>query len=246
MDRLAKVRAAVAELVAADPGQWTLDELGKAIPDMAQIGNQLLAGQFRVLAAFDARGGAQIAGDRTTGEWLTGATKMSRHHAGGMVATARALRDDLPATAAVLAAGQVTGEQVRAIRRAQRAFGEDFAPIEATGLVRRRPDRHLEHGPAVPIPPPPGPPRQTHSRLAGRPLHHPATPTRPTHTRARLRRSWSRPEERAGGCAVRPAHGDLSWTSAPARGGTERRAHYTLERPLKEGIYRVCRCDRCR
>ena len=131
MDRLAKVRAAVAELVAADPGQWTLEELGQAVPDMAQIGNQLLAGQFRVLAAFDARGGAQIAGDRTTGEWLTGATKMSRHHAGGMVATARALRDDLPATAAVLAAGQVTGEQVRAIRRAQRAFGEDFAPIEA-------------------------------------------------------------------------------------------------------------------
>ena len=31
MDRLAKVRAAVAELVAADPGQWTLEELGQAI-----------------------------------------------------------------------------------------------------------------------------------------------------------------------------------------------------------------------
>ena len=131
MDRLAAVRAAVVELVAADPGEWTLDELGQAIPDMAQIANQLLAGQYRVLAAFDARGGAQIAGDRTTGEWLTGATKMSRHHAGGMVATARALRDDLPATAAVLAGGRITAEQVRAIRRAQRAFGEDFAPIEA-------------------------------------------------------------------------------------------------------------------
>jgi Domain of unknown function (DUF222)/HNH endonuclease len=131
MDRVARVKAAVAELVAADPGEWSLDELGQAIPDLAQIANQLLAGQYQVLAAFDARGGAQIAGDRSTGEWLTGATKMSRHHAGGMVATARALRDDLPGTAAVLAAGQVTGEQVRAIRRAQRAFGEDFAAIEA-------------------------------------------------------------------------------------------------------------------
>ena len=78
------------------------------------------------LASYDARGGAQIAGHRTTGDWLATTTRTTSASAGWRVHTARALRDYLPHTAQALADGDIDTDHIRAIRRARRILGDDF------------------------------------------------------------------------------------------------------------------------
>ncbi len=87
---------------------------------------------MRLLGGYDAAGGAQIAGHRTTADWLATTTGITSPAAGWRVHTARALRDDLPETATALGRGQISLEHVRAIRGARRVLGEDYAGIEAT------------------------------------------------------------------------------------------------------------------
>lgn len=113
-----------------EPIDWTLPDLQDGIPMMFRAQNQLAALRMDAIASFDARGGAQIGGYRTTGDWLGAKTGISQP--GGMVKTARALRDELPHTAAALARGDISEEHLAAIRRAHRMLAEDFPTFEKT------------------------------------------------------------------------------------------------------------------
>ncbi len=86
----------VDQLLAMDPAEWTLDQLQRTILDVHTLTQQLAAVQAKALASFDTRGGAQLAGHRTTGDWLATSTRTPAGHAGWWVHTARALRDVLP------------------------------------------------------------------------------------------------------------------------------------------------------
>ena len=110
------------------PVDWTVSQLAEGIPVIVAAEASLAALRYETVASFDAKGGAQISGSRTTADWLRNATGMS--NAGGVVSTARALRDELPATAAALAAGRISEEKLVAIRRAHRMLGEDFTYAE--------------------------------------------------------------------------------------------------------------------
>ncbi len=125
------LQAAVLALPPGDPGDWALAQYEQAIPAMHRLANQLAGLQYVVLAGFDARGGGQVLGQRSTADWLAQQTRTTAAVAGAMVHTARSLRDDLPATAAALNAGDISEEHVRAIRRGQRRLGEAFVQAEA-------------------------------------------------------------------------------------------------------------------
>ena len=122
------VLARLAALPSGHPSTWDLAQLRTGIPDLFEIGHQIAALQLAAVASYDARGGAQIDGHRTTGDWLGKRTRVS--DGGARVQTARDLRDHLPATAQALRDGVISMEHVRAIRRAYRMFDRDFAGIE--------------------------------------------------------------------------------------------------------------------
>jgi hypothetical protein len=141
-----QIRAAIDAVLADDPAEWSLDLLEQALPDLHVLTNKLAALQVRVLASFDARGGAQIAGARSTGDWLAKATGTPGSHAGWLVHTARDLREHLPGTAAALADGDIGLDHVRAIRGAWRQLDKDrFADAEQdiVDFARRRDVRDL-------------------------------------------------------------------------------------------------------
>ncbi len=136
---IASLHATVDAIVAADPTGESLDDLAGAIEQLHILGNKVDAADMRLLGAYDAAGGAQIAGHRTTGDWLAKTTGITSGAAGWRVHTARALRDDLTDTAKQLGRGAISLEHVRAIRGARRILGEDYANIEATvaGIAAR-------------------------------------------------------------------------------------------------------------
>ncbi len=106
---IASLHATVDAIVAADPTGESLDDLAGAIEQLHILGNKVDAADMRLLGAYDAAGGAQIAGHRTTGDWLANTTGITSAAAGWRVHTARALRDDLPDTATRWAAGDQPG-----------------------------------------------------------------------------------------------------------------------------------------
>ena len=118
-------------LASADPSSWDLADLESGLGELAVAANRLFAVQMRVLAAFDARGAGQIAGFRSTADWLAKTTGIPAGRAGWLVHTARALCDELPATAVALAEGRIGEGHVRVIRHAQRRLGERLAAVEA-------------------------------------------------------------------------------------------------------------------
>lgn len=120
--------AALEELPTDQPVDWTLPQLQEHIPALFALQASATALSMAAIAAFDAKGGGRRAGFRSTADWLGKTTGMS--HPGAMVATARALRDELPATSAALHNGTISEEHVRLIRRAHRMLGKDYARIE--------------------------------------------------------------------------------------------------------------------
>ncbi len=143
MGPTAAVAQQVESLVAADPSSWELSDLESGVGDLAVAANRLFAVQMRVLAAFDARGGGQLAGFRSTADWLAKSTGIASGRAGWLVHTARALRDELPATAAALCEGTIGEGDVRVIRHAQRRLRDRFAAVEAivAGFARQHTER---------------------------------------------------------------------------------------------------------
>ncbi len=127
------VRQLVDDLAGLPPGHpssWDLEELRTGIPALFEISNRLASLQMEALASYDARGGAQVDGHRTTGDWLKKTTRVC--DAGSRVHTARDLRDHLPATADALHAGAISPDHVRVVRRGLRMLGEEFSVIEST------------------------------------------------------------------------------------------------------------------
>ncbi len=143
MGPTAAVAQQVESLVAADPSSWELADLETGLGELAVAANRLFAAQMRVLAAFDARGGGQIRGFRSTADWLAKSTGIAASRAGWLVHTARALRDELPVTAAALSEGRIGEGHVRVIRYAQRRLGERFAAVEGivAGFAANHTDR---------------------------------------------------------------------------------------------------------
>jgi hypothetical protein len=128
---VAALDAAVDALLVTDPQDWSLDGLSSSLVDIPAVVNKLLALQTRNVASFDARGGAQVAGARSTASWLAKQTRLEPSHAGWLVHTARALRDDLPETAAALADGRIAEGHVRVIRRGLDRLAGTFTKAEA-------------------------------------------------------------------------------------------------------------------
>jgi hypothetical protein len=129
-DPVGELLASLAQLPSGHPSTWDLDQLRSGIPDLLALRNRVDSLTFEAVASYDTSGGAQIDGHRTTGDWLEKTTRIS--NAGATVHTARDLRDNLPATAEALHEGAISSEHVRAIRRAFRIFGDQFAAVEAT------------------------------------------------------------------------------------------------------------------
>ncbi|MBK9434989.1 MAG: hypothetical protein IPN52_07685 [Micrococcales bacterium] len=90
------LRCQVDQLLGMDPAEWTLDQLQRTILDVHTLTQQLAAVQAKALASFDTRGGAQLAGHRTTGTGWRHPPAPRRGMPAGGVHTARALRDVLP------------------------------------------------------------------------------------------------------------------------------------------------------
>ncbi len=126
LDPVAGLRAEVGALVAQDATEWTLGQLEAALPEMFTLANQLFATQLKMIAAFDAYGGAHLLGHRNTGDWLAQQALISKGRAGWLVHAARAVRDELPATEKALQDGEIGEDHLRAIRRVRRVFGPEL------------------------------------------------------------------------------------------------------------------------
>lgn len=113
-----------------DPTAWTVSEQAEVIEACHVLLNRLAAVQLEVIAAFDAAGGAQQLGARTTSAWLRTATRLDGPAAGSLVNTARALRDDLTHTATALGEGSISYDHVRVIRIGHRRLGTQFSGFE--------------------------------------------------------------------------------------------------------------------
>jgi Domain of unknown function (DUF222)/HNH endonuclease len=111
--------AAIAQLAAEDPDQFGDAPLAEQVLALERLGTQLDAVKLRWLAAVDARGAAGAeAGTQTTStaSWLRASLRMAPGTASQRVRTARALhRGPLPATAAALAAGEVSYQHAAAL-----------------------------------------------------------------------------------------------------------------------------------
>jgi hypothetical protein len=84
----------------------------------------------RRLVVFDRRGAAGVTGAVSTAAWLRGACRLSAGEAGERVRTARVLADDLPVTAAALAAGDLSYAHARVL-----AAAAPELPVDALGAL---------------------------------------------------------------------------------------------------------------
>lgn len=124
----ARVRA----LHGVDLAGCSVQEMAGLIEAGHSTVNSLQAFLHTMVAAFDATGGGRQLGYRNTSGLLQDRCRMTGAQAGSMVATARALRDELPATAASFAEGAISVLHVAIIRRGHNRLGESFQKSEAS------------------------------------------------------------------------------------------------------------------
>jgi hypothetical protein len=105
--------------------------LGAQIADLDRAEARLAAQKARRVAAFDARGGAELDGSPTTGAWLRARTRAGHRDAATLVRTARQLRA-LPAVAAALAAGEVSWAHATTIAP---ALTDTHSRLDAAGAA---------------------------------------------------------------------------------------------------------------
>ena len=126
--RLAAAREAVA--VCAQVQLWSLTdrqlaaEVGQALALKAQAEAVLLAR----LGEADARGLARTSGATSTVAWLRGSHRLGAGEASRLVRTARALREQLPATAQAMSSGQVHLGQAEVIVDALQDLSDEVGP----------------------------------------------------------------------------------------------------------------------
>jgi hypothetical protein len=126
-DALAHLHAALDDLLGADRADLARADLPALVEGLVTAGHRLYAASLDAVGAFDA---AEVAGatrHRSTRRWLEHRTRVSAGQAAGLVASARAVRDHLPATRAALAQGQVSAQHVGAITHVVRTVGAQHA-----------------------------------------------------------------------------------------------------------------------
>jgi hypothetical protein len=108
---------AVERLAVVEPASVAPDELAELVRVLESVSSRLAAQSLRVLGDFDQRGVWEVVtAAYSAGNWLTHQTGTSRTDATARVRLARALRE-MPATAAALAAGEITVAHARALAR---------------------------------------------------------------------------------------------------------------------------------
>jgi len=127
---LADARHAVS--VAAGQPLWTLTdrELAVQVADAVALRAQADALLLAHLGEADARGLARTRGATSTAAWLRGSHRLGPGEASRLVRTARAVREQLPATGEALAAGRVNLGQVEVIVDSLKDLSEDVGPAQ--------------------------------------------------------------------------------------------------------------------
>jgi hypothetical protein len=106
---------ALDRLQASDPALLPVAEQAERVHRLLAAQARLEAATLSAVAAFDAAGGAQLTGDRSTRVWLSRGTMLSPAAAAGMVRLASGLHQHLPETLDALARGEITGRHACAI-----------------------------------------------------------------------------------------------------------------------------------
>lgn len=124
---LSQLAGALDGLLAADLSQLSSDEHSQLVTGLVRAQSSLHAATMDAVAAFDSADVASTSRHRSTKQWLAHRTRLSLASASSLVSTARVLRDVLPATRDVLAAGRVSPAHVAAIASVVRTVGVEYA-----------------------------------------------------------------------------------------------------------------------
>lgn len=117
-DAMASMSAALDALAGADVCDTSDAALGEELIALSRAAARVQAQLLRRLEVFDRRGGAGHFGAVSTAAWLRGSARLGPGAARTAVVVARRLADDLPATAAGMASGELSYDSAREIVRA--------------------------------------------------------------------------------------------------------------------------------
>ncbi len=121
MDGLNRLSAAIDELASEPTIELPAADLPNRLLALHRAAARLHAELLRTTAAFEAGAAWQADGAVTPAAWLRHEARVTEGAARDQLRTARLLRDDLPLTAAALAAGEIGSDHVRVIARAATA-----------------------------------------------------------------------------------------------------------------------------
>ncbi len=124
---LGELHGVLDRMLARDPSLLPASEQASLIHGLLEAQARVEAATLSAVAAFDAAGGAELAGDRTTRVWLARTTTLSPAAAAGMVRVATTLHQHLPDTFDALARGEITGRHASAVVSAVGRVGAEHA-----------------------------------------------------------------------------------------------------------------------
>jgi hypothetical protein len=125
-DALARLHAALDDLL-AQQDHLPEHDLPDLVEGLVAAGARVHAAELDAVAAFDSWGLAAASPHRTTSRWLEHRTRMSASQASAVAASARAVRDHLPATRDALAEAAISRQHVAAIVHVVKAVGAEHA-----------------------------------------------------------------------------------------------------------------------
>jgi hypothetical protein len=135
-DPLAALEAAVAAVVSQQVRGLPAEALGERLARLHRCANQIEAAVVATVAAVGERG----MGERLVRQFVGSHTRLHPGAAAASVRTARVVHTHLPATAAALAAGEITGQHAAAVASVVDRMGTELADRvepELLGLARR-------------------------------------------------------------------------------------------------------------
>jgi len=124
---VARLHQTLDALLCLDLTQQPQADLPEAVTGLVSAAHRLHAAQLGCVGALDATGLPQASRHGSTARWLQDRARVSPTAASGLLRSARALRDHLPATRDALAAGQVSAQHVQAITHVVRTVGVEHA-----------------------------------------------------------------------------------------------------------------------
>ncbi|MGI8722265.1 MAG: DUF222 domain-containing protein [Geodermatophilaceae bacterium] len=125
---LAHARGVVRAAAATELWSLTDRQLAAEIADAVALRAQADAVLLARLGEADARGLARTRGATSMVAWLRGSHRLSASEASGLVRTARALRGQLPATAAAMTRGSVAFAQAEVIVDSLKDLSDGIGP----------------------------------------------------------------------------------------------------------------------